>query len=127
MFSLCFTYSRCLLLLTLGLGLTACEHMPHSANSVARTQVVALGKSVELAIEPRRTACESTIPMQCLQVTETATQRQFLIWYNGIEGFNHTNGFSYVINAKPLTNAPIKDPSAQQWQLVNIIRQSPSQ
>lgn len=109
------------------LGLSACQQVPSNANNVAKTQVVKLGEAVQLQIEPRRVACQSTVPMQCLQATDTATQRQFLIWYNGIDGFNHINGFRYVINAQPLTSAPMKDPSAQQWRIVEVVSQTPSQ
>lgn len=106
-------------------GLAACEHMPGSAGNVAKTQVVTLGEVAQLQIESRRVACQSTVPMQCIQATDMKTQRQFLIWYNGVDGFNHTNGFRYVINAQPVTSKPMTDPSAQQWRLVDIVSQTP--
>lgn len=115
---------KCAMLTTV-LLFSACAHM-QGAGNVAKPQVMTMGETVQLQVAARRVACQSTVPMQCLLVTDVATNRHFQIWYNAIDGFTHANGFNYVINAKPLSGVQTQDPSSQQWSLVNVVSQTPN-
>lgn len=100
------------------LSLAACQHVPQTKT----TQVanVHVGAPVSLQIEPTRVACDSAVPMQCLQAIDTRTQEAFLIWYDAIGGFYHSQGVRYQIMARPVLGERLSDPTAQRWVLESV-------
>jgi heat shock protein HslJ len=119
------------LLLTGALLLTACMPISAPAGDTAGGTVPPAGVSEEfetktLFIGPERKECVGVVPMQCMQVAETA-DGEYLNFFNNIDGFRFVPGYNYEIVVRVYTRTDVPaDASSLLYVLEEIVSQTPA-
>lgn len=121
------------------LSLTACQHTTSIYEAKQTVASSVSHPSEYLLISPKRVACQTALPMQCLQIEKTdpkiienlqtndlhtksinlaslmTVNHEQQIAYDAIEGFLAKPNVGYLIEVQPIQTQPTK------WKLISIL------
>lgn len=74
-------------------------------------------------VDEYTTSCVGVAVQQCLLVKESK-EDAWELWYDGIKGFDHKAGTSYVLRIveKQISNPP-QDASSIAWELIEVLEE----
>ncbi len=113
-----------MLLAMIGLALVAVA----CGNDVTATQSTTSPdeNTTRLWVGPETADCVGESPRTCMLVSETGP-RDYEFFYDGIEGFTHTAGTSYVIDVEVTqVEDPPADGSSLAYRLVRVVEETPA-
>ncbi len=85
------------------------------------------GEVVRMWIGPELVECEGVAPTECMQVSYAEDGAPEL-FYDSIEGFDYSEGTSYVIDVQVTEVAsPPADGSSLSYSLVEVVSEAPGQ
>lgn len=78
-------------------------------------------KTEKIVVASEQVDCMGVAPQKCLLIKHKGT-KNWELWYSGIEGFEHTPGYEYVLEIrKERESSPAADRSAIRYILVRQI------
>lgn len=83
------------------------------------------GRVARLWVGPDVADCVGVGPQKCLRVKESE-EADWEFFYDGFEGFDHTEGVSYVLEVEITeTKDPPSDASSLHYRLLRIVESNP--
>lgn len=117
-------------LAALTLLLAACgsdaETTTATGGTAEQAETSEMAETTRLWIKSDLVECEGVAPQMCMQVAESA-EGPFEFFYDGIDGFEFSEGTSYVVDVviEEIADPPA-DGSSVSYTLVEIVEQTPA-
>lgn len=85
----------------------------------------ASGQYKKIEIAPILVDCVGVAPMKCMQVRNVGS-KEWLLFYNSIDGFTFVPGYFYEIEVKEIENKGNipADMSSYKWSLIKILKKN---
>ena len=113
-----------LLIFFLCLLLTGCDASTQNNQPEGTFQLRGLEGEKIVYVDDQTVTCVGLAMQQCLLVRESQ-EDAWEFWYDGIEGFEHQAGTSYVLRiVETEVPNPPQDASSIKWELIEILKTS---